>query len=146
MAAVVKLVDLPAPRSARTVRGKCLCGDVRYEVAGPLGPMSHCHCSMCRKHHGTAFASHVSAPIGSFRWVAGEEHVSVYRSSPFGTRSFCRKCGSVTPILDYELGLALCPAGNLEGELDAQSQAHVFVGSKAAWHTITDALPQHREF
>lgn len=146
MAAVVKLVDLPSPRSARAVQGACLCGGVRYEITGPLGPMSHCHCSMCRKHHGTAFATHVSVPLASFRWLAGERSVVLFRSSPFGTRSFCGRCGSVTPLLDDELGLALCPAGNLDGPLDAQSEAHLFVGSKAAWHTITDTLPQHREF
>jgi hypothetical protein len=146
MAAVVRLHELPSLRSARVVHGKCLCGDVRYEITGPLGPMSHCHCSMCRKHHGTSFATHVSVPITAFRWVAGQPSVVLYRSSPFGLRSFCGKCGSVTPIIDLELALALCPAGNLEGQLDAQSQTHMFVGSKAPWHTITDRLPQHREF
>ena len=146
MAAVVRLHELPSLRSARVVHGKCLCGDVRYEITGPLGPMSHCHCSMCRKHHGTSFATHVSVPISSFRWVAGQQAVVLYRSSPFGLRSFCGKCGSVTPILDSELALALCPAGNLAGQLEPQTQTHVFVGSKAPWHTITDQLPQHREF
>ncbi len=146
MAAVIRLHDLPSVRSARAVQGACLCGDVRYEVSGPLGPMSHCHCSMCRKHHGTPFATCVSVPLANFRWLAGQQSVVLYRSSAFGLRSFCGTCGSVTPILDTELGLALCPAGNLAGEVEAPSQAHVFVGSKADWHTITDALPQHREF
>ena len=146
MAAVVKLHDLATLRVARVVQGSCLCGEVRYEITGALGPMSHCHCSMCRKHHGTPFATCVSVPISGFHWIAGDQSVVLYRSSPFGTRSFCGTCGSVTPILDPEMGLALCPAGNLEGQLDTQSQAHVFVGSKAAWHAITDSLPQHREF
>jgi hypothetical protein len=146
MAAVVKLHDLPSPRPGRAVQGACLCGEVRYEITAPVGTMSHCHCSMCRKHHGTPFATCVSVPLGGFRWLAGHQSVTFYRSSPFGMRSFCGTCGSVTPIVDSELGLALCPAGNLEGQLDTQSQVHVFVGSKAAWHAITDELPQHPEF
>ena len=146
MAAVVKLLDLPSLRTARAVPGSCLCGEVRYEISGPMGPMSHCHCSMCRKHHGTPFASHVSVPLSNFRWVAGQQSVVLYRSSPFGMRCFCSTCGSVTPMLDSELGLALCPAGNLEGQLEAQSQTHMFVGSKASWHSITDELPRNSEF
>ena len=146
MAAVVKLHDLPSARAARAVQGACLCGEVRYEIDGALGTMSHCHCSMCRKHHGTPFATAVSVPLSSFRWVAGEQAVTLFRSSPYALRSFCGTCGSVTPILDDELGLALCPAGNLQGKIDLKPQAHVFVGSKASWHTITDPLPQHPEF
>jgi hypothetical protein len=146
MAAVIKLHEVPASRVGRTLQGACLCGAVRYEITGPLSAMSHCHCSMCRKHHGTTFATTVSVPIGGFRWVAGQRSVTLYRSSPFGMRSFCGTCGSVTPIVDSEMGLALCPAGNLAGQLDAATQAHVFVGSKASWHAITDALPQHSEF
>jgi hypothetical protein len=146
MSAVVNLHDLPSLRPAHALQGGCLCGEVRYEIDGPLGTMSHCHCSMCRKHHGTPFATAVSAPISSFRWLSGEQSVVLFRSSPYGLRSFCGTCGSVTPILDEEMGLALCPAGNLEGQLNVKLQGHVFVGSKAAWHTITDQLPQHPEF
>jgi hypothetical protein len=146
MAAVVKLHEAPSLRQVRAIRGTCLCGEVRYEITGTLGQMSHCHCTMCRKHHGTSFATCISVPISGFRWTRGQESVVLYRSSPFGTRSFCGTCGSVTPIVDEEMGLALCPAGNLEGDLTAQAEAHMFVASKASWHTITDSLPQHPEF
>jgi len=37
------------------LRGSCLCGGVRYEIAGPLSGALNCHCSMCRKAHGAAF-------------------------------------------------------------------------------------------
>ncbi len=47
------------------VRGGCLCGRVRYEVAGPLANADHCHCSMCRRQHGAAFAAISSEiPLG----------------------------------------------------------------------------------
>src|SRR5207249_145423 len=42
-----------------TVGGSCLCGDVAFELV-PGDWMGHCHCSMCRKAHGAAFATHVS--------------------------------------------------------------------------------------
>jgi len=142
MAAVIRL----RPRSAHPVTGACLCGNLRYEIEGNFASMSHCHCSMCRKHHGTPFATYVSTPIAGFRWVAGEGALVHYRSSPFGIRAFCGVCGSVAPVLDFETGLALVPAGSLAGKLEVASQAHVFVASKASWHAISDHLPQHAEF
>lgn len=124
-------------------RGVCLCGTVRYEFTEPFQMMMHCHCSMCRKHHGAAFATFVAAPFAAFRWLGGEEAIGTYRSSEQGRRSHCRQCGSVTPTLVPEAGFAIAPAGNLEGDPGIRPQGHMFVGSKAPWYTITDALPQH---
>jgi hypothetical protein len=123
--------------------GACLCGTVRYEIDGPFTAMMHCHCSMCRKQHGAPFATFVAAALSGFRWLGGEDAIVEYASSEQGVRSHCRYCGSVTPMLLPQAGLALMPAGNLDGDLGLKPQAHMFVGSKAAWYTITDSLPQH---
>lgn len=40
-----------------------------------------------------------------------------------------------------------CLCGETQYEVvDAFLYAHIFVGSKALWFTITDDLPQHQEF
>ncbi len=127
-------------------QGACLCGTVRYEIGGPFSWMSHCHCSMCRKHHGSLFATFVGAPAGTFRWLAGEQAITNYASSPEGRRCFCSLCGSVAPIVLPQFDLAICPAGNLQGDLGIKPESHIFVGSKASWYTITDALPQHEKY
>ncbi len=124
-------------------RGVCLCGAVEYRFSEPFQTMMHCHCSMCRKHHGAAFATFVAAPYSAFRWVRGEAAIAKYRSSEHGVRAYCEHCGSVAPTLMPEAGLAIAPAGNLDGDLGLLPQGHMFVGSKAGWHPITDALPQH---
>jgi len=124
-------------------RGTCLCGAVQYEFTQPLTMMMHCHCSMCRKHHGASFATFVAAPLSAFRWIAGEDAVARYKSSEQGVRSYCRRCGSVAPTLSPKAGFAVAPAGNLDGDLGLRPQVHMFVGSKAPWYTITDSLPQH---
>jgi hypothetical protein len=136
----------PAPlEETQTLVGACLCGAVRYEVAGPLENMAHCHCSICRKHHGSAFATFVTAPLAGFRWIEGASLVETYQSSPFGQRCFCKVCGSVAPIIEAGADVVFCPAGALEGKLGVKPQRHLFVGSKARWHTISDDLPQCRE-
>jgi hypothetical protein len=128
------------------VEGSCFCGEVRYEADGPFNTMMSCHCSMCRKHHGAAFATYVSAPIDSFRWTQGENSLLRYQSSAQGTRNSCGVCGSTVPLTIPAYSLALLPAGPLEGDLGITPQAHIFVGSKAPWYTITDDLPQHQEY
>ncbi len=128
------------------VEGSCFCGTVRYEAEGPFNSMMSCHCSMCRKHHGSGFATYVSAPLEKFRWTAGEDNLLAYKSSEQGSRNSCATCGSTVPMTMPAYSLALLPAGPLEGDLGIKPEGHIFVGSKAPWYTITDNLPQHEEY
>jgi hypothetical protein len=98
---------------------------------------------MCRKHHGAAFATFVSAPVAAFRWLKGEEDVRAYASSDQGKRFFCGICGAVGPTPLPDAGIAICPAGNLLSDPGVRPKMHMFVGSKAPWYTITDKVPQH---
>jgi hypothetical protein len=127
-------------------QGRCLCGTVRFEIDGPYSNMLHCHCSMCRKHHGAAFATFVAAPLVGFRYTAGEASIGHYVSSPGFRRSFCTVCGSVMPEAMPAMGLVISPAGDLEGDLGITPQMHMFTGSKATWYEITDDLPQYEEY
>jgi hypothetical protein len=106
----------------------------------------HCHCSMCRKHHGTPFATWAAAPLAGFRYTAGEDAVGRYESSPGFRRSFCTICGAVVPDGLEAAGMVISPAGNLEGDPGIEPSMHMFVGSKAPWHEITDDLPQYDEY
>jgi len=126
--------------------GRCLCGALRYQIDGPFVDMLHCHCSMCRKHHGTPFATWVAAASSGFRWLGDTSTLASYPSSERGHRNFCRVCGSVAPLVDEGMGLVIAPAGNLEGDPGIRPTKHMFVGSKAGWYTITDELSQYEEY
>lgn len=89
------------------------------------------------------FATFVSAPVQGFRWKSGEDRVAVYQSSDNGHRPFCRRCGSVAPMLMPAVGIVFLFPGNLEGDLGIRPQMHIFAASRAGWFPITDALPQH---
>jgi len=109
--------------------------------------MMSCHCSLCRKHHGAAFATYISAPTERFHWVAGANELLEYKSSAQGTRISCGVCGSAVQMTMPDSPLVFLPAGPLEGDLGGlKPQAHIFVASKAPWYTITDDLPQYEEF
>jgi|SRR5579884_356697 len=124
--------------------GSCFCRGIRYEVAGPLHGVVHCHCSTCRKAQGAAFRTRAGVRRSDFRWVQGEELLSGYESSPGNRRTFCRVCGS--PLASFFadhpawVGLAL---GTLDDDPGVRPAAHVFVGSKAPWYAIADDLPQY---
>lgn len=125
------------------MRGSCLCGGIKYRINGRLFDAMNCHCSMCRKAQGSAFRSRAAVKTEHFEWVAGEDLITFYESSPGNHRGFCRVCGS--PILskfdaypDY-LGL---PLGPLDDDPQVRPKRHVHVASKAPWFTITDDLPQ----
>jgi len=62
--------------------GSCLCGGIRYEVKGALFEALNCHCSMCRKAQGAAFRSRARVRAADFHWIAGEDLVTFYGSSP----------------------------------------------------------------
>jgi hypothetical protein len=127
--------------------GGCLCGAIRFEINGPVGAATYCHCSMCRKAHGTAFRARLSVPKSSFRFTQGQESLASYSSSAGTIRRFCRMCGSpMVNSWDQEpdnYGLAM---GALDDDPLVRPERHEFAGSKAPWYEITDSLPQHKEF
>lgn len=124
--------------------GRCLCGAVRYAIAGPIGPIDHCHCSMCRRAHGAPFSTFGRVERADLRITAGAEAVTGYASSPEVVRSFCSRCGTRLffrhdALPEYEF----VSIGSLDREPEARPEAHIFATSKAGWYEILDALPQH---
>ena len=126
--------------------GSCLCGEIKFAVNGPIGSLVHCHCSRCRKWHGSAYRSRVVVRVSDFTWLQGKSALSYYESTPNVTKTFCSKCGSnLITIYQKKPDIYGVPVGGLEGDFGQPESFHVFVGSKAAWHKITDELEQFEE-
>lgn len=129
------------------VRGSCLCGAIAFEFSAQI-EFRNCHCSRCRKAHGSAFASNVFVRPSDFTWIRGHDHLVSYKlpnAERFGN-DFCRICGSPMPRFVAARDFLVVPAGSLEGDPGTRPACHIFVGSRAPWHTIADDLPQHREY
>lgn len=129
------------------IRGSCLCGAVRYEIAGPLEEMHHCHCRRCRKAHGAAFSTFARTPAASLRLVSGAQTLRRFRSSTSVQRTFCGECGSnlffgFDPLPDA----VWVAVGSFDDDPGLRPEGHIFVASKAPWHAITDDLPQYEEY
>lgn len=127
------------------MRSSCLCGDVQWESEGPFELMHHCHCGMCRKAHGAAFATVVAVPAEGLV-VHGAERVVAWESSPGFQRRFCGRCGSSVPGPAMGDGNVFIPCGNMEADPGVPILGHIFVASKAPWYEIADSLPQAEAF
>jgi hypothetical protein len=125
------------------VTGGCLCGGIRFLVDGPFGPVANCHCSMCRRAQGCAFATNASVDRAHFRLLQGAELITEYESSPGKMRCFCRVCGS--PMYSHRLAApneVRLRFGTFDVDPGVRPGLHYAVESKAPWHEITDALPR----
>lgn len=126
-----------------SVRGACFCEAVQYEIEMPTESCVHCHCTMCRRAHGSAFTTWVVLPNRQLHLHSGQEKLTRYRSSDHGSRDFCSVCGTElfgwstrTPEQVYT------PLANLKGEIDRAPQAHVSFDTHVSWITINDDLPR----
>lgn len=94
--------DAATPRLRRypiTVTGGCQCGAIRYRATEMLDNAHLCHCRMCQKAVGNAFAALVAAPREALTWTRGTP--ARFRSSAHVDRGFCRDCG--TPLFYEDL-------------------------------------------
>lgn len=131
-------------RGVTLATGGCLCGAIRFEIRGTIGPVDHCHCSMCRRSHGAPFSTFGRIRRDALAITAGADQVAAYASSEAVVRSFCGRCGSrlffrhaALPEHDF------VSIGSLDDATGIEPEAHIFVDSKACWFTIADGLPQH---
>ncbi len=94
---------------------------------------------------GSAFVSHLGVSIDRFAWPRGADHVSRYRASATFGRLFCDVRGSSLAAwpTDPTAELTWLMMGALEGRTGLEAEKHIFVGSKADWFEIADALPRH---
>ena len=125
--------------------GGCFCGAVRYQIEGPLGRASACHCSRCRKMSGGASSAFVAVPSTSkLSWSAGEHELTQHITTSGWGLAFCRICGStLAGMFDGKVqGVTL---GTIDGDPGVQIEKHTFVGSKAPWDHIGGSAPQFEE-
>ncbi len=125
-----------------SLSGGCLCGGLRYLVTAEPLDVGYCHCRICQRLSGAAAMVWATVPTAAFRYVEGRPRA--YRSSPWGQREFCGRCGSQllyrtvvqSPSLDINLP-------TLDAPERWPPRRHVWVSSRLPWYPLADGLPQH---
>ena len=135
------------PEGERKLRimhsGSCLCGAVRFEVAGPLRPPDACHCVQCRKQSGHFWAS-TDVPRTDLT-IHGDESLAWFQSSVKVRRGFCARCGSSLfwdPIEKDRIAVAM---GALDPPTGTRLGMHIYVAEKGDYYDIDDGLLQHQQ-
>ena len=131
------------------IKGSCLCGGVRFEIARVLPLFELCHCRRCRKATGSAFSAAVAVRPEDFRLVQGLELISRYEAPildapPPYRVCFCSRCGSHVPPADVDRAWNWfkIDAGVLDDDPGIRPDRHIFTELMAPWFTITDDLPR----
>jgi len=99
---------------------------------------------MCRRQHGAAFATYAAFSAEAFSWTSGQTFVKEYQVEAGGGWCFCEHCGSTLAGTDQGR-IKTITLGTVRGNPGITPELHIFTGSKAEWHAITDELPQFSE-
>jgi hypothetical protein len=122
--------------------GSCLCGKVQIKIPDEFEYMGNCHCSQCRKFTGSDYSSVGGISSEKFKITKGKEHISIYPKSEETELAFCSHCGSSLYSRKLKSSKYNIRLGILDSTPSHKPSFHIFVGSKAPWHEITDGLPQ----
>ena len=134
----------PEKASARALAGKCLCGAVRYAVADAFVYAANCHCSACRRAIGSAFKPFAGIERDKLAIITGKDGLTNFGDET-GSDVRCKTCGSLLYSIVREGAFVHVAMGTLVDDPTIRPSAHIFVGFKAPWFTITDGLPQYHE-
>ena len=109
--------------------GRCLCGDVRVSLENPEPHVEICQCNMCRRWGGAFYSGQSGGAVS----IVGEENASIYRSSDWAERAFCKRCGSNLWFRFLPTGNRSFSAGLFEAARDHAIEKEIFHDEKARW-------------
>ena len=119
------------------IRGRCLCGDVRFEIASTPEVMGVCHCRDCQRQTGSAFSTMASVPKADFTISRGVPQVYAGRETKSGNAAevcFCGSCGSpICTLLADQPDVVYVKTGALEDTSWFEPQFHVWTDHKQQW-------------
>lgn len=133
------------PAAGRRVSGGCRCGAVRYEVEDAFEYAMNCHCSACRASTGAACKPIAGIVREKLEITQGADRLVVF-GEELKNDQCCDGCGSFLFSVVRDGRYVHVWMGTLIDEPTLRPTHHIFVGSKAGWHEITDDLPQYSEY
>lgn len=118
-------------------QGGCQCGAVRYTVAAGPAKSVVCHCRMCQRATGNAFAPLLEVPRDRVTWAGTPAE---WASSDRATRGFCATCG--TPLYYRSDDTVEIMAGTLAPPFAFRPTEQIAVESERPWLADLPHLPR----
>ena len=128
---------------SQILEGGCLCGAIRYRVAGRPSDVNYCHCGQCRRHSGAPVAAFATFPVAQVTWTKGQPRL--FESSKIGRRGFCPACGTsltwvgVATPNEVDIGV-----GTFDDASFFTPKDHIWTESALPWFHVADQLPRYR--
>ncbi|MCP4186771.1 MAG: GFA family protein [Gammaproteobacteria bacterium] len=116
-------------------KGSCLCGAIHFTARKANKGVGACHCGMCRKWGGGAL---MAVNSGSDVLFKGEENISVYDSSAWAERGFCKQCGSHLFYRLKESRQHIIPVGLFENQESFVFENQVFIDKKPSFYSFSN--------
>jgi hypothetical protein len=116
-------------------KGSCLCGTTRISVKMSNKSIGACHCQMCRKWGGGPL---LVIDCGSDVEFASKENITIFNSSEWAERGFCKQCGT---HLFYRLkanNQYFIPVGLFEQPQDFVFDHQIFIDEKPAYYCFAN--------
>ena len=109
--------------------GSCLCKAVKFSFDIKEKHFDACHCSMCRTWGGGP-AMMVDS-VGNIEFE-GEEHISIFESSAWAERGFCKTCGThlFYRLKDKTINFCNFNLGTIDNHQDFKFTKQIFVDAK----------------
>ncbi len=118
-----------------SANGSCLCGSVKIKASQINQKMDACHCSTCRTWGGGPF---FSINCGSNISFIGEKNISVYDSSKWAERGFCKNCGTHLFYRIKQNQSYSIPAGVFTDDKDFSFYLQMFVEEKPDYYCFAN--------
>ncbi|MCP4472369.1 MAG: GFA family protein [Gammaproteobacteria bacterium] len=116
-------------------KGSCLCSAVQFTARSASESVGACHCGMCRKWGGGPLMAVNCRNDVSFE---GEENISIFDSSDWAERGFCKQCGSHLFYRLKESRQHIIPAGLFEGQESFVFDNQVFIDKKPSFYSFAN--------
>ncbi|MGP4845237.1 GFA family protein [Marinobacter sp. 1Y8] len=128
-------------KNQECMEGQCLCGKVAVK-ANRQDSVEACHCGMCRQWSGGPY---LAVHCGSDVQFVGFDNVTVYSSSDWAERGFCKACGT---HLFYKLKGAddyAIPAGLFQSGAEFSLASQIFIDRKPGYYSFANTTPEMTE-
>lgn len=116
--------------------GSCLCGNVHFNANKMNINVGACHCGTCRKWGGGGPL--MSVDCGTEVSFSSEENVTIYNSSEWAERGFCKQCGTHLFYRLKHTGQYFVPTGLFENVDSFVFEHQIFIDKKPAWYCFSN--------
>jgi hypothetical protein len=122
--------------------GRCLCGNVTFEIVSEPLWVAYCHCASCRRHTASPVACFAGFEERNVRFP--KDKPASHESSEGTWRSFCRTCGSPVSYRSQRFpGEVHFYTGVMDAPERYRPTGHVNFEEHIAWFDTRDDLERH---